>query len=148
MERNMVHELQEHIHGIFEFATKSKNRLIELKSSLSVCDNKLNDLDHWIELKPPSASEGYEFARIMREIRLERRDIKDEILMLEKAIEVFEANIGGKNKIEPVKKAVDKTIMYTESQAYKPRVLKSMFQKVGVHKDGRVRAKEKKVSNK
>lgn len=148
MERNMVHELQDHIHGIFDFVTKSKGRLIDLKGKLSTCDQKLNDLDHWIEVKAPNAYEGYEFARIFREIRLERRAIKDEIDMLERAIEVMDANIGGKNKIEPIKKVVDKTILYTGQQAYKPRVLKSMFEKVGVHKDGRVRAKEKKVSKK
>ena len=147
MGKTMVHELQEHIHGIYEFASKSKNRLIDLKTKLAVCDNKLNDLDHWIELKKPSASEGYNFAKVMREIRLERREIKDEIGMLEKAIEAMDTHIGGKNKIEPIKKVVDKTITYTESQSYQPRVLKGMFKKVGIHKNGRVRAEKQKGAN-
>lgn len=143
MEKTIVHELQEHLNGIYDFATKSKTRLATLKTKLSNCDNKLNDLDHWIEMKKPSASEGYNFAKIMREIRLERRDIKDEIRMLEKAIEAFELHIGGKNKIEPVKKVVDKTINFTENQSYQPRVLKSMFDNVGIHEKGRVRVERK-----
>lgn len=85
-------------------------RLKLAEEELSKINQEIQDILHVLELAKFNASEGYKYARDIKELRLERRKLKDEIELLEKIQEftaypkasekVINKTIGEINKVQ------------------------------------------------
>lgn len=91
----------------------------ELSTELSKVDKEITDIRHYIEFYPLSASKGYQMAKLMKDCLIKRREIKDEIELLERIQVMTVGHIGnGKGR--------DDLCKLTEKH-YQPRVLKELF---------------------
>lgn len=96
------------------------NRRKRLSSELSKIDKERTDIEHFIELYPLSASKGYKMAKKLQDCLSRRREIKNEIDILNRlsALKVCDIYKGkGENALAKL-----------ESKQYTPRILKDLFQ--------------------
>lgn len=91
----------------------------ELNTELSKADKELTDIRHYIEFYPLSASKGYQMAKLMKDCLIKRREIKNEIEMLERIQVMSVGHIGNGKGRDDLDKLADKH--------YQPRVLKELF---------------------
>ena len=91
-----------------------------LLNQLSEIDKEICDLMHYIEFYSFSASDGYKLARKIKECRLKRRDIKNQLDELQILKSHSITNIASGK----VQAALDKL----DHQTYQPRVLNSLFE--------------------
>lgn len=96
-----------------------RKRKSQLTLELSTADKKKSDIEHYIELYPLSASQGYKASKMLKDCLEERRNIKDELQMIDNA---FRMNIGYMSKGN-----ARNVLVNTEDKQYKPRVLKELF---------------------
>lgn len=90
-----------------------------LFSELSKIDKERTDIEHFIEIYPLSASQGYKIAKKLQDCLSRRREIKNEIEVLNRisALKVCEIYKGkGANALAKL-----------ESKQYTPRILKDLF---------------------
>lgn len=92
----------------------------KLTSDLSIADKKKSDIEHYIEFYSLSASQGYKASKMLKDCLEERRQIKNELEVIEN---ILRMNIGfiGKGKGEDVLENI-------KDKQYKPRVLKELFE--------------------
>jgi hypothetical protein len=91
---------------------------IKLNHDLSVADQKITDIYHYIEFHPLNACQGYKMAKLLQDTLKERREIKNEIDILDQ-IYGFNLKSIANGKLEKASK--------TKQKKYKPRVLKELF---------------------
>lgn len=91
---------------------------IKLIHELSVADQKITDIYHYIEFHPLNACQGYKMAKLLQDTLKERREIKNEIDILGQ-IYGFNLKSIANGKLEKASK--------TKQKKYKPRVLKELF---------------------
>lgn len=107
--------------NIFDFLDGLEKRKNEFVNQLSIVDMELNDVLHKIELTPKlNACEGYKLYKMIYDMRVRRRKIKDEITIIECIMDVdFKtSNIDKiKNQIEGLK-----------NRKYMPRIHKELFE--------------------
>ena len=102
------------IHGI-------KNAIALLNQQLSVADQEVADVYHYIEFNNLNACEGYKVYKLLQNKLRQRRIIKDKKLKLELFSELT---------IEDVLDGTFETKMNNlASKTYKPRVLTELFEK-------------------
>lgn len=100
-------------------STELRKQKQKLTSDLSIADKKKTDIEHYIEFCSLSASQGYKASKMLKDCLEERRQIKNELEVIEN---ILRMNIGfiGKGKGE-------KVLESTKVKQYKPRVLKELF---------------------
>lgn len=91
----------------------------ELVAELSNVDKEITDIEHYIEFYSLSASRGYKTSKMLKDCLQRRREIKDEIELINR-ISVMSvghiANGKGRNDLEKIK-----------HKQYTPRVLSELF---------------------
>ena len=97
-----------------------KDRKRELNSELSKVDKEISDIRHYIEFYPLSASKGYEMAKMLKDRLVKRREIKNELDVMNKIQVMSVVQISSGKGREIIDKALDKH--------YTPRVLSEIFE--------------------
>ena len=102
--------------GKFSVLRGNKEWLLERESNL---DKQISDVMHWIEFNNFSACEGYKLCKALKNLRLERRRVKNELELIN-IINMHTCNhIANGN--------TSKAIEGLDSKQYEPRVLSDLF---------------------
>ena len=88
-------------------------------SQLSKIDQELSDIDHYIEFVNLNAAQGYKAYRMIKDRRIIRRSIKNELDVLN--------IILGKKISETATDEIQKAISGMDKRTYEPRVLNELF---------------------
>lgn len=92
-----------------------------LNQSLSLVDQEISDIVHYIEFNKFSACEGYKLAKMLQECRLRRREIKNQLKIVEVASTHSVASL--------FKGTTSQALDNIQNQQYRPRVLNNLFNK-------------------
>lgn len=114
--KNWVEKIADY-HGLVQEAQQRRSDLID---QLSTVDKELQDCLHYIEFNTLNASQGYKAYKMVRERRLKRRAIKNELDILT----TFLSKNYGKTAASEVQDVVEKI----NQRLYKPRVLTELFE--------------------
>lgn len=96
-------------------------RRCELKMAMSVIEKNMNSLLAKIEFSSFGLIEGFNYAKLIKELRIERRKIKDEF----DRYKYLDAVLLNNPKITSTVEKVEKQEELKQTRAYNPRVLKS-----------------------
>ena len=100
-------------------ASEALHRKDNLLSQLSKIDKEISDIDHYIEFVNLNAEQGYKAYRMIKDRRIIRRSIKNELDVL---------NIILSKKIsETATDEIHKAITGMDNRKYEPRVLNELF---------------------
>ena len=92
----------------------------ELADSLSELDKKISDIMHCAEFYELDACRGYKLYKILHQTRIERREVKNELMAIGQVlVKIPVENING--SILEIEKA------YSENKKYKPRIVDELF---------------------
>lgn len=100
-------------------ANEAINRKRKLCQELSLVDKELCDILHYIEFCNLNAAQGYKAYKMVKERRILRRKIKDEISILD--------SILGQKVSQTAKNMIQKTAENMDKRTYEPRILKELF---------------------
>lgn len=100
-------------------ASEALHRKDNLLSQLSKIDQELSDIDHYIEFVNLNAAQGYKAYRMIKDRRIIRRSIKNELDVLN--------IILGKKISETATDEIQKAISGMDKRTYEPRVLNELF---------------------
>lgn len=104
------------LNGLAQDAT---NRKEELNRQLSEVDKEICDCMHYIEFCNLNAAQGYKAYRMLKERRIRRRTIKNELAVLD--------IILGKRISESITDEILRQVQGLDGRTYEPRVLKELF---------------------
>ena len=105
------------LNGLVKDASDRKE---ELARQLSKVDRELSDIEHYIEFSTLNAYQGYCAAKMIKDKRIIRRGIKDELMVLNIILE--------KRISETAVKEITKCINGLDHRKYTPRILDKMFE--------------------
>jgi ferritin-like protein len=100
-------------------ANEAINRKRKLCQELSLVDKELCDILHYIEFCNLNAAQGYKAYKMVKERRILRRKIKDEISILDSILD--------QKVSQTTKNTTQKTAENMDKRTYEPRVLKELF---------------------
>ena len=100
-------------------ASEALHRKDDLLSQLSKVDQELSDIDHYIEFVNLNAAQGYKAYKMIKDRRIIRRSIKNELEVLN--------IILGKKISETATDEIQKVIYGMDKRTYEPRVLNELF---------------------
>ena len=100
-------------------ASEALHRKDNLLSQLRKIDQELSDIDHYIEFVNLNAAQGYKAYRMIKDRRIIRRSIKNELDVLN--------IILGKKISETATDEIQKAISGMDKRTYEPRVLNELF---------------------
>ena len=100
-------------------ASEALHRKDDLLSQLSKVDQELSDIDHYIEFVNLNAAQGYKAYKMIKDRRIIRRSIKNELEVLN--------IILGKKISETATDEIQKAIYGMDKRTYEPRVLNELF---------------------
>lgn len=107
------------VNGLNGLASEALHRKDELLSQLSKVDQELSDINHYIEFCNLNAAQGYKAYKMIKDRRIIRRSIKNELDVL---------NIILSKKIsETATDEIQKAISGMDKRKYEPRVLNELF---------------------
>lgn len=101
----------------FKTMQGNKSWLTEMESKI---DKEISDILHYIEFYSFNACEGYKLAKELKELRLKRRDIKNQLEAIS-IISNHTCNMLAEGR-------TNKALCNIENKSYTPRVLKEMFE--------------------
>lgn len=115
-----VNELKESIQNLsdkFSILQGNKEWLLEEESNI---DRQISDVLHFLEFNSFSACEGYKLCKALKELRLKRREVKNELELI---------NIINCHTCNNIAKGnTNKAINSIENKQYTPRVLTELFE--------------------
>lgn len=100
-------------------ASDALHRKEELLNQLSLVDKELCDINHYIEFCNLNAAQGYKAYKMIKDRRIRRRSIKNELQVLE--------IILGKRISETATDEIQKAVESMDKRKYEPRVLNELF---------------------
>ena len=100
-------------------ATDALHRKEELTEQLSNIDKELSDIYHYVEFCNLNAAQGYKAYKMIKDRRIKRRAIKNELEVL--------AIILGKKISETATDEIMKCVAGMDKRTYEPRVLNELF---------------------
>ena len=100
-------------------ASEALHRKDNLLSQLSKIDQELSDINHYIEFVNLNAAQGYKAYKMIKDRRIIRRSIKNELDVLN--------IILGKKISETATDEIQKAISGMDKRTYEPRVLNELF---------------------
>lgn len=100
-------------------ATDALHRKEELTEQLSNIDKELSDIYHYIEFCNLNAAQGYKAYRMIKDRRIKRRSIKNELEVI--------GIILGRKISETATEEIMKCVAGMDNRTYEPRVLKELF---------------------
>ena len=104
------------LNGLVEQASIRQEELIK---KLSNIDQELSDVFHYIEFCDLNAAQGYNAYKMIKERRMKRRIIKNELELV--------SAISNKKVTVCMESEIEKIIENIQARTYKPRVLKNLF---------------------
>lgn len=104
-----------------EQACMAKGNEDYLNKELSNLDKEISDVLHYIEFYKFNAAEGYKLAKLLKTITEKRRDVKNELKLIN-IIKTHTLNMAGDGKTTTAIKALG-------DQKYNPRILTSLFER-------------------
>ncbi len=104
------------LNGLRNDATKRKE---ELCKQLSDVDKELSDINHYIEFCNLNAAQGYKAYKMVKERRIKRRSIKNELAVVDAILE--------KKISDSIKEEIEKVIHGLDERTYTPRILNELF---------------------
>ena len=104
------------LNGLAEDIAKRKDELLH---QLSQIDQELSDCIHYIEFCNLNAAQGYKAYKMIKERRVKRRSIKNELAVLNM---ISEKRIG-----ENVAEEIQNQIHTLDNRQYRPRILTELF---------------------
>ena len=107
------------VNGLNGLASEALHRKDELLSQLSKVDQELSDINHYIEFCNLNAAQGYKAYKMIKERRIKRRSIKNELEVL--------SIILGKKISDTASDEIQKAIAGMDKRTYKPRVMTELF---------------------
>ena len=107
------------INGLNGLASEALHRKDELLSQLSRVDQELSDINHYIEFCNLNAAQGYKAYKMIKERRIKRRSIKNELEVL--------SIILGKKISDTASDEIQKAIVGMDKRTYEPRVMTELF---------------------
>lgn len=114
-----IDDLRESINGLSEKFTTLKCNKEWLLDEESNIDKQISDILHYIEFYNFSASDGYKLCKALKELRLRRRDVKNELELIGIISTHTCNNIANGN--------TNKAIDALGKKQYAPRVLNDLF---------------------
>lgn len=107
------------ISGLNGLASEALHRKEELTNQLSQVDKELSDINHYIEFVNLNAAQGYKAYKMIKERRIKRRSIKNELEVL--------SIILGKKISDSVTDEIQKAVSGMDGRRYEPRVMNELF---------------------
>ena len=107
------------VSGLNGLASEASHRKDNLLSQLSKIDQELSDINHYIEFVNLNAAQGYKAYKMIKDRRIKRRSIKNELDVLN--------IILGKKISETATDEIQKAISGMDKCTYEPRVLNELF---------------------
>ncbi len=104
------------LNGLRTDATKRKE---ELSKQLSDVDKELSDINHYIEFCNLNAAQGYKAYKMVKERRIKRRSIKNELVVVDAILE--------KKISDSITEEIEKVIHSLDERTYTPRILNELF---------------------
>lgn len=100
-------------------AKEAQSRKEELIKQLHKIEDELLDIEHYIEFSNLNAAQGYKASKDIKECRMKRRSVKNELLVLDIILEQRVDAI--------VSEEIHKKIQALDRRTYKPRIRKDLF---------------------
>lgn len=100
-------------------ASEALHRKDNLLSQLSKVDQELSDINHYIEFVNLNAAQGYKAYKMIKDRRIIRRSIKNELDVLN--------IILGKKISETATDEIQKAVSGMDKRTYEPRILSELF---------------------
>lgn len=119
MESENIQKWLDKIANLNGLAIEAKNRKDDLLSQLSKVDQELSDINHYIEFCDLNAAQGYKAYKMIKNKRIKRRTIKNELDVLN--------IILNKKLSETVTDEIQKAVRGMDNRGYKPRVVHELF---------------------
>lgn len=107
------------VSGLNGLATEALHRKEELINQLSEVDKELCDINHYIEFCNLNAAQGYKAYKMIKDRRVKRRSIKNELEVLNMIL--------GKKLSESVTNEITNAVSRMDKRIYEPRVLNELF---------------------
>lgn len=107
------------ISGLNGLAAEALHRKEELTNQLSQVDKELSDINHYIEFVNLNAAQGYKAYKMIKERRIKRRSIKNELEVL--------SIILGKKISDSVTDEIQTAVLGMDGRRYEPRVMNELF---------------------
>lgn len=120
MEADNIQRWLDRIKDLNGLAKDASDRKEELVQQLSKVDKELSDIEHYIEFSNLNAYQGYQAAKMIKDRRIIRRGIKNELTVIN--------IILGKRISETAQEEITKCINGLDHRTYNPRVLDKMFE--------------------
>lgn len=100
-------------------AKEARRRKEELIRQLHDLEGELLDIEHYIEFSNLNAAQGYKASKDIKECRVKRRSVKNELLVLDI---ILEQRVN-----EMVSEEIHKRVQGIDKRTYKPRVRMDLF---------------------
>lgn len=107
------------VSGLNGLASEALHRKEELINQLSEVDKELCDINHYIEFCNLNAAQGYKAYKMIKDRRMKRRSIKNELDVLNMIL--------GKKLSESVTNEITNAVLGMDKRIYEPRVLNELF---------------------
>lgn len=107
------------VSGLNGLADEALHRKEELINQLSEVDKELCDINHYIEFCNLNAAQGYKAYKMIKDRRVKRRSIKNELDVLNMIL--------GKRLSESVTNEITNAVLGMDKRIYEPRVLNELF---------------------
>lgn len=109
----------EKVNGLNGLASEALHRKDKLVDQLSTVDKEICDILHYIEFCNLNAAQGYKAYKMLKERRIKRRSIKNELQVVD--------IILGKKISETATDEIEKAISGMDKRKYEPRVMRELF---------------------
>lgn len=109
----------EKVNGLNGLASEALHRKDKLVDQLSTVDKEICDILHYIEFCNLNAAQGYKAYKMIKERRIRRRSIKNELQVLD--------TILSKKISETATDEIEKVISGMDNRKYEPRVMRELF---------------------
>ena len=107
------------VSGLNGLASEAVHRKDKLTDQLSTVDKETCDILHYIEFCNLNAAQGYKAYKMLKERRIRRRSIKNELQVLD--------IILGKKISETATDEIEKAISGMDKRKYEPRIMNELF---------------------
>jgi hypothetical protein len=117
------YDVQKHVGAMISVFTEVIQRYEADQKLLQRLDDETQDLLHEIEIsKPKNARDGYLIYKDLKDVRIRRREVKDELAQLAELYDFCTKNSNGiKSRLQQIESSYVKTINKQRIREYFPR---------------------------
>ena len=134
MMEELVKSSVEQLADAISLLQKSSDQMFKdierLNAELAEVNGEMQDIMHYAEFATFNASEGYNIAKELKNVREKRRKIKDELDVLTFIQQTVKERKQQINGLSSIVKGVNVAKAKQENRIYKPRVRVEMFERL------------------